>query len=129
MGAVIGVVDRLTGDWPASPAGHVQSVDDWLGVEVIGDGVPDYLPVPGVDDHGHVDAVFVGGVFGVGPGRSALPVFRSVVFSGPPSGPDVRLSPHPALHVVRPLVRVILSLLRSTMGSGSWRPGSGSARC
>jgi hypothetical protein len=33
---------------------------------------------------------------GVGPERPA--VSRSVGFSGPPSEPDVRLSPHPALH-------------------------------
>ena len=29
--------------------------------------------------------------------RSAVPIFRSVRFCGPPPEPDVRLSPHPAL--------------------------------
>jgi hypothetical protein len=32
-----------------------------------------------------------------------------VGFSGPPAEPDVRLSPHPALHRFMALVRVILS--------------------
>ena len=44
----------------------------------------------------------------VGSDRSALPAFELVGFSGPPAEPDVRLSPHPALHRFMPLVRVIL---------------------
>jgi hypothetical protein len=36
----------------------------------------------------------------VGSDRSALPISRWVDFSGPPSEPDVRLSPHPALHML-----------------------------
>src|SRR5438034_8713522 len=43
-------------------------------------------------------------------------------FSGPPSEPDVRLPPHPALHVFMPLVRVTLSSARSTMVWGCGRP-------
>jgi len=38
--------------------------------------------------------------FRVGSDRSALPLSREVSFSGPPSEPDVRLSPHPALHML-----------------------------
>jgi hypothetical protein len=44
----------------------------------------------------------------VGSSRSALPAFELVGFSGPPAEPDVRLSPHPALHRFMPLVRVFL---------------------
>jgi hypothetical protein len=44
-------------------------------------------------------AALKGREFRVGSDRSALPAFRQVGFSGPPSEPDVRLSPHPALHV------------------------------
>jgi len=40
-----------------------------------------------------------------GSDRSALPAFELVGFSGPPSEPDVRLSPHPALHGIMPLMR------------------------
>ncbi|NNN14774.1 MAG: hypothetical protein HKL82_02815 [Acidimicrobiaceae bacterium] len=36
----------------------------------------------------------------VGSDRGALPASRQVGFPGPPSEPDVRLSPHPALHVL-----------------------------
>ena len=42
-------------------------------------------------------------------------------FSGPPSEPDVRLSPHPALHVLMPLESL-------TRASGSARPGNDIAR-
>ncbi|PWU54776.1 hypothetical protein DLJ47_11755 [Micromonospora sp. S4605] len=34
-------------------------------------------------------------------GRGAVSVFRPVRFRGPPPEPDVRLSPHPALHKSR----------------------------
>lgn len=42
------MVDHLTGSWFAAPAGHVQSGDDELGSEMIGDGPADYPPGPGV---------------------------------------------------------------------------------
>ena len=61
----------------------------------------------------------------VGSDRSALPAFELVGFSGPPAEPDVRLSPHPALHRFMPLVRVILSSWRSSMVWGCGRAGSG----
>ena len=37
-----------------------------------------------------------------GSGRNALAGFRRLGFGGPRSEPDVRLSPHPALHVFMP---------------------------
>lgn len=37
----------------------------------------------------------------------ALPISRPVGFPCPPSEPDVRLPPHPALHVIRPLGAVV----------------------
>ncbi len=37
--------------------------------------------------------------------RGAVSVLRPVRFPGPPPEPDVRLSPHPALHEVVPMVR------------------------
>ncbi|MGH3926505.1 MAG: hypothetical protein ACRDTT_27190, partial [Pseudonocardiaceae bacterium] len=37
--------------------------------------------------------------------RGAVPAFRLVGFSGPPPEPDVRFSPHPALHEVVPMVK------------------------
>src|ERR1019366_10547902 len=60
----------------------------------------------------------------VGSDRSALPAFELVGFSGPPAEPDVRLSPHPALHRFMPLVRVILPSWRSPMVWGFWCAGS-----
>ena len=61
----------------------------------------------------------------VGSDRSALPAFELVGFSGPPAEPDVRLSPHPALHRFMPLVRVILPSWRSPMVWGCEHAGSG----
>ncbi len=63
-------------------------------------------------------------------GRTRAPCqpFGVVGFPGPPSEPDVRLSPHSALHVFMPLVRVLPVSARSTMVWGSWCPGSGIAR-
>ena len=55
----------------------------------------------------------------VGPER--LLAFRTMGFSGPPSELDVRLSPHPALHVLMPLECL-------TRASGSARPGNDIAR-
>ena len=46
----------------------------------------------------------LGGLAGgevVGSSRGAVSAFRPVRFPGPPSEPDVRLSPHPALHQAR----------------------------
>ena len=60
-----------------------------------------------------------------GSDRSALPAFELLGFSGPPAEPDVRLSPHPALHRFMPLVRVILLSRRSSMVWGCGRAGSG----
>jgi len=60
-----------------------------------------------------------------GSDRSALPAFELVGFSGPPAEPDVRLSPHPALHRFMPLVRVILPLWRSSMVWGYGHAGNG----
>ena len=54
----------------------------------------------------------------------ALPAFRPVGFRGPPN-PDVRLPPHPALHVLMPLSGG-LCLVESTMVSGYAFRGSGS---
>jgi len=41
--------------------------------------------------------------------RGAVPVSRPVRFPGPPPEPDVRLSPHPALHEVVPMVIRVLA--------------------
>src|SRR5665811_95138 len=54
--------------------------------------------------------------------RGAVPAFRLVRFPGPPPEPDVRLSPHPALHEVVPMVMQVL--VRPTVSQ--WCPGSGS---
>jgi hypothetical protein len=61
----------------------------------------------------------------VGSDRSALPAFELVGFSGPPAEPDVRLSPHPALHRFMPLVRVIFPSWRLPMVWGCEHAGSG----
>jgi hypothetical protein len=58
--------------------------------------------------HQCADGRSVGLADDVGSSRSALPAFELVGFSGPPAEPDVRLSPHPALHRFMPLVRVFL---------------------
>ena len=53
--------------------------------------------------------------------RGAVPAFRLVRFPGPPPEPDVRLSPHPALHEVVPMVMQVLA--RPTVSECC--PGSG----
>ena len=60
----------------------------------------------------------------VGSDRSALPAFELVGFSGPPAEPDVRLSPHPALHRFMPPMRVILLSWCSPMVWGCEHAGS-----
>ena len=84
--------------------------------------------------HGHeagrtldqrADGGLAAGADDVGSDRSALPASQLVGFSGPPAEPDVRLSPHPALHRFMPLVRVIPPSWRSPMVWGFWRSGSG----
>jgi hypothetical protein len=71
------------------------------------------------------DGRLVAGPDDVGSDRSALPAFELVGFSGPPAEPDVRLSPHPALHRFMPLVRVILPSWRSPMVLSYGHAGSG----
>jgi hypothetical protein len=68
----------------------------------------------------------------VGSGRGALPNSRPVGFPGPPSEPDVRLPPHPALHILMPFVPQFPAAHRcsflcrpSTRASASSRLGHG----
>ena len=63
----------------------------------------------------------------VGSDWDAVPGLLPVGFPSPPSEPDVRVSAHPALHNLKPLVRS-LSALGSPMVWGCERPGSGSGR-
>ena len=100
-----------------------QPSDDGIGRVALGhgdaNGVPgDPLgepqhrrPVPPADDGGS--------------DRSALPAFELVGFSGPPSEPDVRLSPHPALHGITPLMRASLTSSRLPMVWGYGYSDSG----
>jgi hypothetical protein len=61
---VVGVHDRLTLWWLASPAGHVQRVDDQLGAQVIGDRPAHDAAGPGVDDTTQIDLALGGRVLG-----------------------------------------------------------------
>ena len=67
----------------------------------------------------------------VGSGQSALSTFRPVGFSGPPSEPDVRLSPHPALHEpmrqTSGVVCLQLVSIPSTLASASISVGDGAS--
>ena len=64
---------------------------------------------------------------GVGVGPQRLAVFRSAGFCGPPSEPDVRLSPHPALRAVMPLVRVTIGAASTASRVPATRPPRGQA--
>jgi len=59
----------------------------------------------------------------VGSAGGAVPASRLARFHRPPPEPDVRLSPHPALHAFTPGRRVPLAVLGSTV-SGCGLPGS-----
>ena len=86
--------------------------------------------VPGVDVDHHVAvevlALDRAGQLGVRSVRSAVPVFRPARFCGPPPKPDVRLLPHPALHVITP--KWLMPVPRSSMVSGCACRGSGDAQ-
>jgi hypothetical protein len=127
--AAVGVVDQrrdVVSLGLAGPQPHVERFEGEVGAQR-GRQLPAHDPTAEHVDHERpVDPAGEGPAVGVGVGPERPAVSRSVGFSGPPSEPDVRLPPHPALHMVRPLVRVILL---STMVWGSLRPGSGSARC
>ncbi|QBI18433.1 hypothetical protein ER308_01850 [Egibacter rhizosphaerae] len=60
----------------------------------------------------------------VGSERGAVPGLRRVRFPAPPAEPDVRLSPHPALHKVMPGSWLLCGVPRSR-GWGSVRLGTG----
>ncbi len=60
--SAVGVHDGSGG--PALPLGHLQSVDDELGADVVRDRPPDDPPGPDVDDRGAVHLPLGGGVFG-----------------------------------------------------------------
>ena len=70
-----------------------------------------------VDDHGHV-LVALAGVSPVGSAWGAVSGLLPVRFPRPPAEPDVRLSPHPALHE-RGLVQLVVTAGRS-QGVGMW---------
>ncbi|GAA4743286.1 hypothetical protein GCM10023350_29980 [Nocardioides endophyticus] len=80
-------------------------------------------PAVTVDRELHAASAVVEGVAGeVRSARGAVPAFRLVRFPGPPPEPDVRLSPHPALHEVVPIVgqvRARLTVSRCCPGSGN----------
>ncbi len=60
----------------------------------------------------------------VGSSQGAVPTFRPVRFPDPPSEPDVRLSPHRALHVSMPMTMQHPDLVSPTAKESSL-PGSG----
>ena len=68
-------------------------------------GPADDAPRKQVDENHQIQPSTTDAQIGVGSDRSALPASRRVGFYGPPSEPDVRLSPHPALRVFLPLGR------------------------
>jgi hypothetical protein len=106
LGPVVGVVDRLTGFWALPPAGHIERVDDELGPEMIGDGVPDDLAVPGIDHHRKVQErlvaldvrhpELVGCIWGELAGHQIIIRDRSRIPAGEPS-------PSPAGHALEAL--------------------------
>ena len=77
------------------------------GVGQIGLAAGNHLDVLGVDQL-EVEPLLFEHV-PIGSDQGAVPVFRLVRFPGPPTEPDVRLSPHPALHQLRWVTRLILA--------------------
>jgi hypothetical protein len=70
-----------------------------------------------------VDLAQIGGHAAVGSATGAVPALPRVRFPWPPSEPDVRLSPHPALHGDLP----VDWFRQPPRGWGLRCPGSGSA--
>lgn len=57
--------------------------------------------------------------------QGAVSAFRLVCFPGPPPEPDVRLSPHPALHEPMPMLMQVLvgsTVWGCLLGSGTGLP-------
>jgi hypothetical protein len=98
--AVTGQVPLLTG----RAIGHetrpdqavLQQLRSPLGVRHVGLAARHVTHVTGVD-HPHVPDGLLQHPM-VGSDQGAAPTFRPVRFPGPPAEPDVRLSPHSALH-------------------------------
>ncbi len=113
----------------AGPQAHLQRVEGEVGAQTLRQLPAHDTTAEHVDDEGGVDPAGERAAVGVGSDRGAAPGFHPVRFPGPPAEPDVRLPPHPALHVITPRGRVILSSMRLTMalryeclgsGSGLW---------
>jgi hypothetical protein len=77
-----------------------------LGVGQVRLAARDFLDVAGVAQPQR-ETMLEGVV--IGSDQGAVSVFRLVRFPGPPTEPDVRLSPHPALHQLRWVTRLMLS--------------------
>ena len=70
--------------------------------------LPSYdCPLKHVCDEGNVGPADLCLDVGVGSGQSAFSAFQLLGFSGPPSEPDLQLSPHPALHKVMSVVQLM----------------------
>ena len=82
------------------PQRHQDSLDHELAVLAGTHGPADDSTRVEIQHDGQIEPPFGGSDVGVGSDRSARPISRWVGFSGPPSEPDVRLSPHPALHML-----------------------------
>lgn len=64
MSAVVGMMDHLTGWWFPTPAGHVQSVTDQFGSEMVSDRPAHHSSTPRVDNDSQIHLPLSGGMFG-----------------------------------------------------------------
>ena len=101
MTALIGMVNHRAGTTPVQ--GHVEGIQHQPTTQVGSYGPAHYSAAPSIHLHAQIQKTRSRGKVGVGSDRSALFASRRVGFCGPPSEPDMRLSPYPALPVFGPM--------------------------
>ena len=119
--AAVRVMHQQLGPKPVGQS-HAQGVQRESPYEAIRHRPSDHPARVQVKHHRQVHPATARPHVGVGVGPERPVVFRAMGFSGPPSEPDMRLSPHPALHVLIPLHRFSFVCIASTRDSASIRP-------
>ena len=99
--AAVRVMHQQLGPRPVGQS-HAQGVQREFPGDAIRHRPSDHPARVQVEHHRQVQPATASPHVGVGVGPKRPVVFRAMGFSGPPSEPDVRLSPHRALHVLIP---------------------------
>ena len=97
------------------------------GIEGVGEPPGEHPAGGPVHDGYQVQEALLDGDVGVGVGPERPVVFRPMGFSGPPSEPDVRLSPHPAVLIPSECLTKVLGSGCSGTDNAQWQFWTGEA--